>query len=45
MTQNRPWVLAALLFGCSLPPTFAQAECQVSDVQKHYFTKMASKVG
>ena len=40
MTQNRPWVLAALLFECSLPPTFAQAECQVSDVQKHYFTKI-----
>jgi len=40
MTQNRPWVLAALLFGCTLPATFAQDECQVSDVQKHYFAKI-----
>jgi len=40
MTHNRPWLLAALLIGCSLPAISAQDQCQVSDVQKHYFAKI-----
>jgi exo-beta-1,3-glucanase (GH17 family) len=40
MRRNRLWLLAALLLGWSLTGTFAQDECQVSDLQKHYFAKI-----
>ena len=29
-----------IAFGCTLPAAFAQDECPVSDVQRHYFTKI-----